>query len=933
MEKNEPIATVDKTIDTKGEASDDLLSKINAQFNEEKWTRMSAKDVTISRFKILDSILDEDEISEKSLIDRLASITKEHLKEYEPSLSARYLLGMLALKTGYPENLHYLKDLLDQFQSLSKWVIVDYLCDKMLEQNENRAVLRAKAEALEKLGHTKEAVPVLEKLAQLDQRNPDIAFKYAEVIISEDIDKAIQFYKQSAEVYAKGLIFDKLKIAWGRLVDLIPEDFSFHRKIERTLLGHRQKDVLAELYVQLAHYYIKKGKTDLTIRICKKILECNSHYSRFKNELIRSYREKYKDHSLLEDFIKYSGLLDTRKNIIHSIQNFETNIVFDKDNYVHHRSWGVGKIKELNTQQTIISFKERTDHKMNIEMALKSLKPLKENHFLVYQHEKPDELKILFESDLIEFFKLLLSSFGNRLSLAEIKSHLTDIYVSENQWNKWWPKARTSVLKDNLIGISPQKRNVLELRDSPIVRSEVFIEKFQVAQTFEDKVQIAVDALKESKDCIEALEYMQPTFKDGLKSLEIEKRLQSLWLLELFDDSLDYEESSVTQEVIESFSESIKSTPNSKSVEIGLSLKSTDLLKKYTKLLRERHEDWEVIYLELLFFLPVRFHKSLLSDLVAEGDDSLLHKFFIKLSKNAASHSELFLSVFRSLVLGQWNVQHLTPNQYLLSFFRLGKMLPKIEPKGTKQKGIFKDIFSASNKDDFFNFVIKHVEPGSPRKLVSLLKEISFISDLEKSKFTQALMEKQPSEFSGAQETKSGVSIEEMIEESEKKGSGIASQSAILRMKGELAYLLNVDIPENSREIGIAQEKGDLRENAEYKAAMEKQAILQSTVTRLENEIKAIMPIAGAVIPKGNVTLGSKVKLNEQNNDDTFVYSIMDRWDADIDTGVIDYQSPLGKALLGHKVGDIIKFGSGDEEKELKIIDINRAIDNEGLLI
>ena len=931
MSEDNSVATVEKTANVEDAISGDVVSKIRAQFNEEKWTRMSAKDVTISRFKILDSILDE--VSEKVLIDELESITKEHLEEYEPSLSARYLLGMLALKTGYPENLHYLKTLLDQFQSLSKWVVVDYLCDKMLEQNENRAVLRAKATALEKLGHTKEAVPVLEKLAQIDQRNPDIAFKYAEAIISEDIDQAIQFYKQAAEVYAKSLSFDKLKTVWGRLVDLIPEDFSFHRKIERTLMGNRQKDVLSELYVQLAHYYIKKGKIDLTIRICKKILECNSNYSRFKNELIRSYREKYKNHSLLEDFIKYSGLLDTRKNVIHSMQNFETNIVFDKDNYVHHRSWGVGKIKELNTQQTVIDFKDKINHKMNIEMALKSLKPLKENHFLVYQHEKPEELKILFESNLIEFFKLLLSSFGNQLSLTEIKFHLSDVYVPEKQWSKWWPKTRTAVLKDNLIGISPQKKNVLELRDSPIVRSEVFIEKFQVAQTFEDRVQIAVDALKESKDCIEALDYMQLTFKEGLKSLEVEKRLQSLWLLELFDDALGYEENVVTQEMIDFCSDSIKVTSTSKSVEIGLSLKSTDLLKKYTKLLREKHKDWEAIYLELLFNLPVRFHKSLISDLITGGDDALLTKFFTKLGKNVASHPELFLSVFRGLVLGQWDVRYLSPDQYLLSFFRLGKMLPKIEIKGTKQKGIFKELFCGSNKDDFFNFVIKHAELGSPRKLISLLKEINFMPDLEKSKFTEAFMKERPDEFSGVQETKSGISIEEMIRESEKKGSGIASQSAILRMKRKLEYLLNMEIPENSREIGIAQEKGDLRENAEYKAAMERQSILQSTVIRLENEIKAIIPIVGTIIPKGNITVGSRVKLNEQKSDDTFVYSIMDRWDADIDTGVIDYQSPLGKALLGHKVGDLVKFGSGGEERELKIIDINRAIDNEGLLI
>ena len=931
MQEDESTTIAEKPVEADRSTPKTVVDRIQSQFNEEKWTRISAKDVTISRFKLLESLLEE--ASQEKITDQLTSVAKEHLKEYEASLSARYFLGMLALKTSSPDDLHHLKDLLSQFQTLSKWAVVDYLCDKMLEQNENRAVLKAKAEALEKLGKTKEAVPILEKLAQVDRRNPDIAFKYAEAIISEDIDKGVQFYKQATEIYAKNLMFDKLKIAWGRLVELIPEDFPFYRKVERTLKGHRQKEVLAELYVQLAHYYIKKENFDSIIFLCKKILECNSQYSRFKNELIRAYRTKYKEHSLLEDFIRYSGLLDNRKNVANSIQNFETNIVFDKDNYVHHRSWGVGKIKELDTKQMVIDFKNKLDHKMNIEMALKSLKPLREDHFLVHQHEKPKELQVLFETDIIDFFRLFLSSFNNRLSLSEIKSYLSNTYVPEKGWSKWWPKTRIAILKDNLIGVSPQRRDIIELRDNPITISEAYIEKFQAAQNFEDKVAIAGDTLKEGSEGLEALEFIQPTFKEGLKSLELEHRLQSLWLLELIDEHLGDDERVVGQELIESCKETLRSIPKEKIVKLGLSLKSIDILKKYIKSLREAHPEWEAIYLELLYYLPVKFHKHLISDLIAEKNEDVLKNFFVRLGKEAGSHPELFLLIFRGLVSGHWETSYLSPEGYILSFFRLGRMLPKIETKGTKQKNMFKEMIGGNYRDDFLSFIEQHTKSGSPRKYVSLLREINFITDIEKSKFIQSLMEKWPDEFNEDQDTKSTKSIESIVSESEKKGSGVASQNAILRMKKELEHILNIDIPANSREIGIAQEKGDLRENAEYKAAMEKQSILQSTVTRLENELKEIVPILGASIPQDRITIGAKVKLNEEKNHDTFVYSVMDRWDADIDSGIISYQSPLGKALLGHKVGDKIQFGSGDEEKHLEIMDINRAVDDEGLLI
>ncbi|MED5695889.1 hypothetical protein, partial [Enterobacter hormaechei] len=68
---------------------------------------------------------------------------------------------------------------------------------------------------------------------------------------------------------------------------------------------HRQREMIADLYVFLANYFIKKEDHDKVMALSKKILEYNPNYVRFKNELISTYREKYKSHSLLEDFIKY----------------------------------------------------------------------------------------------------------------------------------------------------------------------------------------------------------------------------------------------------------------------------------------------------------------------------------------------------------------------------------------------------------------------------------------------------------------------------------------------------------------------------------------------------------------------------------------------------------------------------------------------------
>ena len=162
----------------------------------------------------------------------------------------------------------------------------------------------------------------------------------------------------------------------------------------------------------------------------------------------------------------------------------------------------------------------------------------------------------------------------------------------------------------------------------------------------------------------------------------------------------------------------------------------------------------------------------------------------------------------------------------------------------------------------------------------------------------------------------------------------VVSSNGLDKMRQDLDILLNVEIPQNSREIGVAQEKGDLRENAEYKAAMEKQSLLQSRTKRLEKEINQSEVLKPEQVPGGIISIGSKAKLRDEKTGNVFLYAIMDKWDANIEKGIISYQSPLGKELLGHRESDIIAFQIGNQDKQkLRVISISRAIDVNSSLV
>ncbi|HRP68855.1 MAG TPA: GreA/GreB family elongation factor [Turneriella sp.] len=911
---------------TAGE-SDTLEARIQSQFNEEKWTRLSAKDVSISRFKILEQIFDEVKKQNKSGVLRSESLT--HLTEYDQSIAAHYFLGMMALEKNIPDEIIHLKTLLDQFQEASKWAVVDYLSEKMLAVTRTRTILRARANALEKLGKHKEAIPVLEQLALLDRKNPDIALKYADAIIAEDLEKGIQFYKQAAEAFARNLQFEKLKTTWNRLIELLPDDFTFYRKIERILAGHRQKETIAELYVLLANYFIKKEDHDKVILLSKKILEYNHNYVRFKNELLRTYREKYKSHSLLEDFIRYSGLLDSRKSLSSSILNFETNIVFDKGNYVFHRSWGVGKIIDLTTAEMVIDFKDKKAHKMDIQMALKSLKPLREEHFWVMQFEKPDEVKKLFKEDITQFFKILLHSFGGKLSLSDIKTELTDKYVPLTQWSKWWGKTRPELMKDDLIDISPQRKDTIELHDTPVSKAEVVMEKFQAAHGFEDRVLAFVDALKLPTENFEAIEFIAPHFKETLKSLDLNTRLKSLWLLELAAEALADDEPLFAKDQQAEIIAAFQAMNVAELTEFLSEIKQSELKRHGLKFTKRHHAEWRKIYSELLFETPIKLHKTILSELMAAEANTEITDFVNRIRKEAKDNAEVFLWMVKSIVAGSFELSNEQTQESLLGLFRILKSLPKIEQKGSKLKNTARDIFFGNAKQEIFDTIEKQAK-DNVRRFAALLKDVPFFNDAEKTQIISQLREINPTVFteqSGDMETP--LENETLAARLEKSGATVASLSAIEAMKARLDQLINVDIPKNSEEIGVAQEKGDLRENAEYKAALENQSILQAEAKQLEADIKAVQQLSLDDIDTKSVAVGTRVKLRDVATGDIFIYSILDQWDADVDKGIISYKSPLGQALMGAHKG----AQTGFNNQKLEIIGIEKAIDASGRLI
>jgi transcription elongation factor GreA len=139
------------------------------------------------------------------------------------------------------------------------------------------------------------------------------------------------------------------------------------------------------------------------------------------------------------------------------------------------------------------------------------------------------------------------------------------------------------------------------------------------------------------------------------------------------------------------------------------------------------------------------------------------------------------------------------------------------------------------------------------------------------------------------------------------------------RLKHELKQIKEHDRAENVREIETAREHGDLRENAEYHAAKERQAQLDGRMRYLESRLSLAQVIDPANVHESKITFGATVTLNDVDNDTEVVYHIVGEDESDATSGKISISAPIARAMLGKRKGDevVVKLPRGDREYEV----------------
>ncbi len=887
--------------------SEELVKSVQSMLKEEKWTKAAISSYSKGDFINLDTIMED--ARSQGCADDLKAACDEHLAHTKNSIIALYISGMLALRKGTLDN-SALVSLIEIFQDNRRATIVTYLCEAILEEDPgNKSALRTLAGCYRDEGNDK-VWDIYETLVRVDPEEADVAKTLAERYIREgNQDAAIDFYKKAIHRYINigGNAWNQIKELWSKLVSLIPEEIDFFYLVQRKIAKGISADKSALLMQELYEHYKSCGNWDIAIDILKLILSIDNADSWARREITECFRSKYSEHSRLEDCIRESSLTGSTRNVFDAISKFEKLISFDTKNFVFHRYWGVGIIQKIDDKTLTINFgKKHGKREMELEeMAIKALQPLVSDHIWVLKATKTREaLAKMVKEDKVWALKTIIRSYGNNCDFKHIKAELVPSVLSQGEWTSWSTNARRILETDAAFGINPNDINMYTVRTHAISQEEKLSNEFKAQKQFFARIDILkkyLDSKETDKDS-ELFTDMFSYFVSYLKSFSAvtEQVMASYLVVRQVAAQMPH----LNPNLKHTFADLFGEVENPREMYLALKdSKSTSLRADYLTCIRTLLPNWQEIYVSLF---PTVLQGGMLSQLIEGGCVDAVKRMAVESFNDYRTHREAVIYFFRECGDEQWfKDAGISYEKQLVTLVHILDICYREianHVDTTDNRKLDRQISQLLFKSDTLLDFILGSDRDTVTRMYTLVEDVRDLDPAIKQQIRSGIQKKYPDfKFHGVEEK--ALSSSELI----------VTARMLDSKKKELEHITNVEIPANSKEIGEAMEQGDLRENAEYKAAKERQSELHNRAARLGDEISRARVFDPDMVSTGSVSFGTRITLNNLDSGEVETYTILGPWESDPDSGIISYQSPLGSKLLNAKAKEKLDFALNEQ--------------------
>ena len=672
--------------------------------------------------------------------------------------------------------------------------------------------------------------------------------------------------------------FSELEDLWTEMILAHDTELSCFFKICDILKKEGLSEKAPPLLEMLAEHHESAQEFTKSLAIYKKMIYFSEQDLNLRKRIIDIYKKIFINSEHLGEYLDISGL-NNNTPILKALAKLEKFLEYDVGKCFYFERYGFGKVIDTIPQkkEIVIDFEKKKKHFLLISVAEGLLTPVTEGSFLYYKYTDLQTLKKMSAESPDELLKMIIKDSSEPLNATQIKTYLEGI-LGKKQLGKWWEKQRKNIEKDERIKVSGRTTRYYSYIRSDQDKATLELDTFRKANPLEQYL-LAESYTKKEPELFKKITPLIIGLANKIYKKEPGLALDILMLCKEKGIKANFEftaEMLISDHGLEKILNTLQNTAHQRSILTAV---------------KKQESEWVKIFKNLM---------------LATSDPKLLQE----LTENLGSVPDTLKDVYFTII--SFPKKYPAQYQWLLKSILAGKLKeysgPSFVPKMIDSidhvkgiKGTVMKILDLANYDK----IIGQASQDEAKRILEAVEASTALLDYKKKDFKRIIEYHHPALFSR---------IDDII---------YATAKALRCKQDELDHIVNIAIPENKKEISRAREFGDLSENFEYKAAREQQEQLYSKVRTIEEELSKVQIITRDKIMVDRVSVGSEVNLQNLSDGTLIKYTILGRWDTDLEKDIISNEAPVARILLKKKPGDRVIIN----ETEYEIVKIEEYKD------
>lgn len=666
---------------------------------------------------------------------------------------------------------------------------------------------------------------------------------------------------------------------WIAAVESEPEDLDSFLDLAEALVTNDEEERargLLELYdAELKSKGLHAIRLEMLRRVGLLVVKPN----KLQKEILSALEGIWPGKPNFKAILEYVGLTKPSEEpakIWDKVTRMQSLLLYDVGEVVAMANQGVGRIVEVNLPlETLkIDFEKRSGVTVGFRAAAKMLTPLPPGHILRRKIEDPEGLARLRDEQPAELLRAVLEAAGKPLSGAEIRETLAGI-VSETQWSSWWNAAR----KHPQVMASTGGRQVYRWEASTAGALAAVKKAFEKA-TPREKLDLLRRNAERDADLARFMAGALARLARERRESEPAYAFETWFALEragCLPPDLDW-----------SIEELLGDGADLRKLLVGLE----DRLQRERALamVRERREDWLATYRD---------------QFLRESDPRVLNLLAAALGNEAPGDFERLVDDVLSQprkgpAVFTWLAERAAEDETLRARYPLRLAQQLLAALASDDFAPFKTRLKAlAESGGTLPRLFAHLSAEQAGTALDSITRSTALDSFHKEPLKNAILLRFPN----------------LREES---GHALyATAEAIAAKRLELKRLAEVEIPSNRKAIEEARAMGDLRENFEYKSARERHEYLNARLAALHRDLGRVRPIDFENLDISESRIGCRLTFVAESGSERLL-TVLGPWESRPESGIVSYESELGKQLLGKRAGETLQIG-GDAYTLAKI--------------